>query len=123
MVDYDWNEYDARTDERQTIYNASNIIDIMTKFVKILCDTHEDSWNVRVKNTSENNVSIRLISMMLLYADMKGFESLNVKNKKNDLSIKDDVMMKKSSNELRNFTLDVLESERNRHLKSTHLKL
>lgn len=123
MVNYDWNEYDARTDERQTIHNASNIIDIMTKFVKILCDTHEDSWNVQVKNTSENNVSIRLISMMLLYADMKDFESLNVKNKKNDLSIKDDVMMKKSSNELRNFTLDVLESERNRHLKSTHLEL
>lgn len=55
-----------------------------------------------------------------MYAGIEGFKSLNVKNKKDDLSIKGDVVMEGSSNELRDFTLDVLEGEGNRHSRSTH---
>jgi len=120
MAGYGWDEYDARTGGRQTIHNAGNTIDITTEFVKIPCGTHGGSWGVRVKGTPGDDAPIRLVSMVLLYAGMEGFGSLNVKNKKDDLGIKGDVVMEGSSNELRDFTLDVLEGEGNRHLGPTH---
>lgn len=121
MAGYGWEEYDVRTGGRQIIHDAGNSIDITTEFVKIPGGTHGGSWGVRVKGTPREDAPSRLISTVLFYAGMEGFGSLSVKNGKDDLGIEGDVIMEGSSNELGDFTLEVMEGpESNGHPRPSH---
>lgn len=121
MAGYGWEEYDVRTGGRQVIHDAGNSIDITTEFVKIPGGTHGGSWGVRVKGTPREDAPERLMSTVLFYAGMEGFGSLSVKNDRDDMGLEGDVVMEGSSNELGDFTLEVLEGpETNRHPQPSH---
>ncbi|KAL9019950.1 MAG: hypothetical protein Q9185_002804 [Variospora sp. 1 TL-2023] len=121
MAGYGWDEYDVRLGGRQTIHDAGNNVDITTEFVKIPGGAHGGSWGVRVKGTPREDAPEHLVTSVIFYAAMEGLGSLQVSNEADDLGIEGTVRMGGSSNELGDFTVEVMEGpETNRHPPRSH---
>lgn len=119
MKGYGWEEFDARTGGRQTIYDQKNGIDISTFFVKVPGGEHGGSWATRVRGVLRKESPPDLKTTMIFYASLEGLGSLEVQNANDTLGYKGDVTIKGNSEGLGDYDV-VVTTGRGYHPKHDH---
>ncbi|KAG0648184.1 putative mannosyl-oligosaccharide glucosidase [Hyphodiscus hymeniophilus] len=107
MQGYGWDEYDARTGGQQTIYDAGNMIDIKTMFVKIPGGSNGGSWGTRVRGTVRKDGPPDLKTTIVFYTSLEGLGSLEVENEPDLMGYEGDVTLKGESEGLGAYRLTV----------------
>ncbi|PQE21597.1 mannosyl-oligosaccharide glucosidase protein [Rutstroemia sp. NJR-2017a WRK4] len=107
MRGYGWEEFDARSGGKQTMYDESNGLDVTTFFVKSPGGKHGGNWATRVRGKVRDGSPADLKTTMIFYASLEGLGELKVDNEPDDLGFDDEVVLSGDSDGLGKYKVTV----------------